>query len=513
MANRTNAAIKNIIYTNISTIVLMLASFACRMVFVRILNESYLGVNSLFSNVIGLLSVAELGIGSAIGFELYQPLADKEANKDKLIQLMQFYKKCYWAIGTIIFIVGLMLIPFLHYFAKDPGNIGDIRLYYIVFLFNSASSYFVSYKFTLTSADQKNYIYFIVNTLSTLLGDIVQIIALVLTKNYFIYLISGSIMIFIVRIIASNRINNLYPFLKEKTDEKLDRTEISHITRNIKAIFVHKMADKFITQTDNIITSTFVGLSFAGLMDNYVLIISSIKSIAMSISNSVIAGFGNMIATIKDKNVIYERYRQYRFLFMWIMGVFGICIFALINPLVSFLFGEKYLIPLYVLFVYMIEFYFSGESTCLSTIKEPAGIFVQDRWISILRAIVNIVFSIIFAIKFGLVGVYMGTICQRLVLLACLPLIINKNLFHQNMFKYYANMIYMFIVTLINGAMCYLVAIYLNQSIIMYFISAAIIFLLSNFIYYIFYHKMSEYKFVMNLVLSKTKNLLSLIKK
>ena len=513
MSKRTDAAIKNIIFINISTIILMLASFACRMVFVRILNESYLGVNSLFSNVIGLLSVADLGIGSAIGFELYKPLANKEANKDKLTKLMQFYKKCYWTIGTIIFVVGLMLIPYLHYFAKDPGNIGNIRLYYIVFLFNSASSYFVSYKFTLTAADQKNYIYFIVNTLSTLLGDIVQIIALLLTRNYFVYLVSGSIMIFIVRLIASNRINKLYPFLKEKTDGKLDKTEISHITRNIKAIFIHKMADKFITQTDNIITSTFVGLSFAGLMDNYVLIISSIKSIATSISNSVIAGFGNMIATIKDKDLIYERYRQYRFLFMWIMGVFGICIFALINPLVSFLFGEKYLIPLYVLFVYMIEFYFSGESTCLSTIKEPAGIFVQDRWISILRAIVNIVFSIIFAIKFGLVGVYMGTICQRLVLIGCLPTIINRNLFNQNMIKYYINMIYMFIVTLINGVICYFVAIYLNQNIIMYFVSVFVIFILSNLIYFIFYHKMKEYNFAQNLIIDKSKMILALIKK
>ena len=513
MINRTNAAIKNIIYTNISTIVLMLASFACRMVFVRILNESYLGVNSLFSNVIGLLSVAELGIGSAIGFELYKPLADKEANKEKLIQLMQFYKKCYWAIGTIIFIVGLMLIPFLHYFAKDPGNIGNIRLYYIVFLFNSASSYFVSYKFTLTAADQKNYIYFIVNTLSTLLGDIVQIIALVLTKNYFIYLVSGSIMIFIVRLIASYRINKLYPFLKEKSEEKLDRIEIAHITRNIKAIFVHKMADKFITQTDNIITSTFVGLSFAGLMDNYVLIISAIKSFATSISNSVIAGFGNMIATIKDKDLIYERYKQYRFLFMWIMGVCGICIFALINPLVSFLFGENYLIPLYVLFVYMIDFYFSGESTCLSTIKEPAGIFVQDRWISILRAIVNIIFSIIFAIKYGLVGVYMGTVCQRLVLLMFLPYIVNKNLFKQNIIKYYLEMIFMFIVTLVNGTICYFAALYLNQNIIMYFVSAFIIFILSNLIYLIFYHKKKEYKFAKDLIIEKSKMILALIKK
>lgn len=502
MANRTNAAIKNMIYTNITTIILMLASFACRMVFVRVLSENYLGINSLFANVIGLLSFAELGIGSAIGFELYKPLAEKK-DKKKLIQLMQFYKKCYWLIGTFIFVLGLMLIPFLNYFAKDPGNVGNIKLYYIVFLFNSASSYFVSYKFTLTAADQKNYIYFIVNTVATLLGDIIQIVALILTKNYFVYLISGSLVIFIVRIIASNQIDKLYPFLREKSTDKLNKYEIDHIFRNIKAIFVHKLSDKFINQTDNIITSAFVGLSYAGLMDNYVLIISSIKSFAMSFSNSVIAGFGHMIATIQDNNLIFEKYLQYRFLFMWIMGVFGVCIFALINPLVAFLFGEKYLIPLFVLFVYMIEFYLSGESTCLSTIKEPAGIFVQDRWISVLRAVVNIIFSILFAIRYGLVGVYMGTICQRLVLLVFLPIVVNNNLFHQNILKYYLDMVYMFLVTLINGIVCYYIAKAMNINFVMYFISAGTIFILSNAIYWLFYHKRKEFNFIKKLFFNK----------
>lgn len=502
MTKRTDAAIKNILYTNASTILLMIASFACRMIFVRVLSENYLGINSLFSNVIGLLSVAELGIGSAIGFELYKPLANEEDN-DKLIKLMYFYKKCYYFIGTFIFLAGLCLIPFLHYFAKDPGNVGNIKLYYIVFLFNSASSYFVSYKFTLTAADQKNYIYFIVNTVSILLGDIVQIIALIFSKNYLIYLVSGSIVILIVRIIASFKINELYPCLRKKPEEQLNELEVKHIVRNVKAIFIHKMSDKFIMQTDNIIISTFVGLSYAGLMDNYVLIISSIKSFATSISNAVVAGFGNLIASIKDSKLIYKKYMHYRFIYMWIIGVCSVCIFSLINPLVKLLFGNNYVVSLHVILIYMIDFYLSGEEASLNSIKEPAGIFVQDRWLSVTRAIVNIIFSIAFAIKLGLVGVYLGTICQRLVLLVFLPRIINDNLFNINIARYYIDVTRRFIITILNGVICYYIAINLNVNILMYFVSVPIVFIISNITYIIFYHRSQYYKETKNLIFTK----------
>ena len=295
MSSRLKMTARNAFWSYFSMFVSFGLQFISRTVFIYCLGEEYLGINGLFSNVLGVLSFAELGIGTAINFCLYKPVA--ENNIEKIKSYMWYYKWAYRTIAVIITIIGLALIPFLNVLVKDPGNVGNIVIYYLIYLFNTVTTYFVSYKYSLVNAEQKNYIYTNVNLIISISTIIIQVIALVIWKNFLIYLLVAAIFGVFQKIFICIYFNRLYPYLKEKNIEKLTKQEKSILITKIKALVIHKIGDVSVHQTDNIIVSAFVSTKMVGLLSNYNLFISTVSSCINVLFNSVTGSLGNLVAT------------------------------------------------------------------------------------------------------------------------------------------------------------------------------------------------------------------------
>ncbi|MDD7027878.1 MAG: polysaccharide biosynthesis protein, partial [Lachnospiraceae bacterium] len=275
--SRVKYAAKNIAFGYIGNITSTVLGFVLRTVFIMKLDETLLGINGLYTGVLTMLSLAELGIGTALNYSLYAPVANGDLEKIK--SYMLFYKKAYRAIAGVVAVIGIILIPFLKYFIKEPGDYGmqELTIYYVIFLFNTVSTYFVAYKYSLVNAEQKNYIQTNVLTLTKLVTTISQIVVLLLTANFLLYLLTAAAVELVQKIYVSQYLNKLYPYLKEKNVRPLGREETQAIKDKTRALVCHKVGDVARLQTDSIIISSFIQVSLVGVVDNYTMVINSIS--------------------------------------------------------------------------------------------------------------------------------------------------------------------------------------------------------------------------------------------
>lgn len=212
--SRTENSIKNYISNLVTTLATNLLNVLSRTVFIYILGADYLGINGLFSNLLAMLSLAELGIGSAINFSLYKPVAEND--NDKIAILMNFYKKCYRIIAGIVLGIGLIMLLFLNVLVKNPGNVQHIRLIFLIYVINTSYSYLLTYKNTLLNAYQKDYLLLKSNLFFSIFNILAQTIILVITKNYICYLLCNMVVLFLQRLYVNNLINKTYPIVLKK---------------------------------------------------------------------------------------------------------------------------------------------------------------------------------------------------------------------------------------------------------------------------------------------------------
>ena len=301
--SRTQNSILNIVTGLGGYVINTILGFVCRIVFIRCLTAEYLGISGLFTNILTMLSLAELGIGNAIVFALYKPLAIKD--ESKIASLMRYYAKAYRIIGIVVAIFGLCMIPFLGLVIKDPPNIKEnLYVIYLIYLFNTSSSYFFSYKSSLIMADQQNYIVTGLNYIITILQSIVQMIYLLLTKEYMGYLIIQTIGILSNNLIISYIANKKYPYIKSKDVSPLKQDEKKSLTSNIKALTIWKLSGLLVNNTDNIIITYFNGLATVGLSSNYTLLSNTLNTLLNQIFNGIGASVGNYNAVeSRDKKI------------------------------------------------------------------------------------------------------------------------------------------------------------------------------------------------------------------
>ena len=310
--SRTENSIKNVKISTVIYFFSILLQFINRTFFLKFLSINYLGINGLFSNVLSLLNLTELGIGSAMAFALYEPCSCE--NQKLIKQIMYLYKKVYIVLGIIILIVGIIITPFLDFFIETPPqNIGNYHLYYVLYVINISISYFYTYKRSLIICYQKQYISSITTFLKNLFICIFQIITLYLTRSYVVYLIVQIIFTFLENIFISRIADKMYPFLEEKTTFP-PKSIINNIKKNVLAMSFHKIGSVIVTGTDNLIITKFVSLSATGIYSNYLIIISSINSFLTQIFSSITASVGNLISE-KDENKIYSVFKNILFLY------------------------------------------------------------------------------------------------------------------------------------------------------------------------------------------------------
>ena len=502
MKSRTKMTFKNIFYGYIANIISLVLNFVSRTIFIKMIGTAYLGINGLFTNVLGVLSFAELGIGTALNFSLYKPVA--ENNKEKIKSIMNLYKMSYRVIAVLIAIIGLILLPFLKFIVKDPGDIGNINIYYLIFLFNTVTGYFVSYKFSLVNAEQKNYIMTNINTLIVFIEKMLQIIALLVFRSFLVYLLTASVIGLLQKIFINIYLNKLYPYLLEKNVEKLDTCELKSIRKNVSGLIWHKVGDVCVHQTDNIIISSFVNITTVGIVSNYNLIIMTVSNFINIIFNSVTCSLGNLIA-LENKKKQYEIFKTYRFVGFWLYGFSAIAFYILLSPFITLWLGENMLIPTIVILLILIDYYLKGQRICINNLKTAGGIFVEDKYVAILQAVVNIVVSVVMVNIIGLPGVYVGTVVQGLLSSIIKPCIIYKKMFEISSIEYFKDSIkYIFSVALALLLCIILDKIILIEALIMNFIFMCfVVMIIPNLIFYILFCRTKEFSNIKKMLVKK----------
>ncbi|MDE7430382.1 MAG: oligosaccharide flippase family protein [Lachnospiraceae bacterium] len=273
---RVQAAVKNIAFGQIGNLITQVLNFVLRTMFIQYLGDTLNGVNGLYTNMLSVLSMAELGIGTALNYSLYKPVARGDIEKIK--SYMQLYKKAYRIIGIVVAVLGIACSPFLPYIIKNSEGIPvrDLTLYYYIFLFNTVSTYFVSYKYSLINAEQKNYIQTNIITITKMITVLLQMIVIITTGNFYAYLLTAASVELMQKIFVSYYLNRRYPYLKEKNVKKLSKEETGEIVTKTKALMFHKIGDVARLQTDSMIISGFINTVISGFVDNYNMVLNSI---------------------------------------------------------------------------------------------------------------------------------------------------------------------------------------------------------------------------------------------
>ena len=493
--SRTENSIINSAMSIVTQVLTVVLNFAVKTVFIKMLNDEYLGVNGLFTNIITMLSLADLGIGIAIPYSLYKPLAKKDEHKINV--LMNFYKKVYTIIGIAVLLIGLSLTPFLGLIIKDiPKNVPHLSLIYILFVIHSASSYFFVYKKFLIDSDQKGYITSrIIFTFSTLLS-IIQIILLVTTKNYILFLLSSIILVIIQNIYISSKANKLYPFIKNKTDEKLEKEDMEGIKKNVSSLFIYKVGTVIMNGTDNIIISKFIGLIIVGFYSNYVLIINSITTVLNQIFNAITSSIGNLVVTTNKKRS-KEVYDNLNFANFWLYALFGVCIIVLINPFINIWIGKKYVMGFSIVFLLVLNFYVLGMQSVTNSFRNAYGLFWIAKYRPIIMVIINIVISVVLVQFIGIEGVLIGTLVSRLLTTAWLdPYIVHKYGFEISPKSYYVDYLkYLVIFTAISIILNYFVSMITINNIFILILIAILVVISVNVILVLLFFKTSEFNY------------------
>lgn len=433
-----------------SRMVAILMGFATRVVFTHTLSEAYVGINGLFTDILNVLSLSELGVGTAITFSLYGPIARGDEEKQK--SLMKLYQTIYRVVALIVLAAGLGIIPFMDLLIKNQPDVEHLTIIYLMYLGNSVISYLLVYKRTLIDAHQKLYVGILYQTIFLVIQDVVQIFVLIFTKNFILFLTIYIICTLGTNLAISWRADNMYPFLKEGKVQPLEKQEKREIARNIKAMLMHKIGTVVINNTDNLILSAFVGIVSVGCYSNYYLVIGSVRQVLDQIFLGITASVGNLGVT-EESSRVKRIFEISFFIGQWLYGWAAICLFELVSPFVELSFGKKYLFSSGVVFVICLQFYLMGLRKATQVFRDSLGLFWFDRYKAVVEAVLNLVFSLCFVQIWGICGIFLGTVASTAVTSMWVePYVLYKKRLHAPVRRYFLHLfLYMGIMVLALG--------------------------------------------------------------
>lgn len=467
--------------------------FVCRMVFVHCLSADYLGVNGLFTNVLAMLSLAELGVGSAIVYALYKPLAEND--ESKIASLMKLYSTAYRTIGTLIFIVGLCLMPFIDLIVTETPNINEsLYLLYIINLFNSASSYFFSYRSSLLIAAQRNYIVSLISYSVSLVQSIVQMLFLLIFHNYIGYLLIQTLGTLLYNVIVSYVAVKQFPYIRNKDVVPLPNDERKTLFSNIRDLMIYKISSLLVNSTDNILITFFNGLATTGIASNYTLLVNTLNSLLGQIFNGLTASVGNHNAS-EDSESKYKMFSFLNFMNFWIFGWCGLGILFCSSDMVQLCFGNEYVMSPAIPFVMALNFFSVGMMNAIWTYKHTMGLFHHGRFIQIFTGILNIVFSVLLGNYLGVLGILLATFLARAMTNIWYdPYAVFKYGFRKSPVLYIQRIIKYIIVLFIAGVLCKLSFKFIQGTIVVRTLMKIIICcIITNLVFFVSFFKTHEF--------------------
>lgn len=476
----------------------ILMGFFTRWMFIALLGKEYLGVSGLFTNVLSLLSLANLGFDTAIIYSLYKPLADGDLVAVK--GYMCVYRRVYRAVGAIVFILGCILMPFLPHLIKGTVTIPEnIYAIYLLFLAQSASSYLFSYKQSLLTASQQNRINSLYHSIFMVLRNLGEMVVL-----FFFHAYIPTLICIIAFQLAENAwiarvTDKKFPFLTDSSAGEISFEQKQSLKENVKSLFLYKISGTIISSTDNILISRFQGLASVGLYSNYVYIVDVIRTFLSYIFYSMTASIGNYNAT-ESKEANEKMFYNLFFASFWLYGFTGICMGTLLNPFISLWIGEDYLLPNWTVFIIIVNYYTAGVQYASTTYREVTGLFKVGKYRPLIAAMINLVVSIILAYPLGISGVLLGTIISRLCVYFWYdPYIIHKKLFQRKLNYYFTTYLLYLMAAFGMGAICLIICNRipaLNQW-IAFLVKALICAVFPNVGFFIVFRKRAEFQVIL----------------
>lgn len=499
---------KNVRLALVCQVITLITNFVVRRLIVSFLSPEYLSVGGLFTNIMTVLSLAELGVGTSITFSLFKPL--NEGDEGKLRALMRLFRRAYTVIGTVVFALGLALLPLLRFFVDDfdaaIAAVPDFYVIYVLYVVNSAASYFLSYSRTLIIADQKRYVTSVFSSLSQAALCIAACVVLWLTKNYVIFMaitvgvtLAENVGLFIFS-------KKTYPYLNNKDVPPLDDGDRSTIKANVTASMMHNVGGVLVNGTDNIIISRFVSFLTEGVYTAYHLIAAAVDSILRPIFQSATASFGDL-SVEENGERRREVFSRMFFAGAWLYGFCAVCIAVLSRHFVGLWLGDGFEIDEPSVMLVALNFYLVGMRRPGISAREAMGLLRYDKWKSIAEAAINVVISIILAKPLGLFGVLLGTTISSM--LTCFwvePLVLCRRGFGTGMGWFFLRY---GIYTLVTGgafaASYFACRAVPTGGILGFIIKAAICLVVTNLIYLVVYCRIDEFKYFYKLMISKIK--------
>ncbi|WP_051411518.1 lipopolysaccharide biosynthesis protein [Ruminococcus flavefaciens] len=463
--SRTKKASRNVLVGVLSKLIVMLLAFITKTIFIRQLGVEYNGVNGLYSNILAVLALSELGVGNVLNYSLYSALRNN--NTEKVKSLVVYFKKIYYGIAFAISVIGLALVPFLKYIINSELPLDKLILYYLLFLTNSVVSYFVIYKTTVINADQNNYISSICDIVTTICVYSTEIIYLLVCKEFIGYLIIQVVFTILRNIMMNCITNRKYPYLKhlKSNTVSLESDDKRKIVDNIKSTFLYKIAAVILNNTDNILISILVGTVFVGYYSNYYLIVTYIMNFVNIFIIGITASLGSLNSE-KDMEASYKMFNILCLIFTFFGTVFVCCLINCFQPFITIWIGQEHVMNYSWVIVITLNMFLATIMNPVWLFRETMGLFKQVRFILLITAGLNIVFSIILGKLFGVPGILAATFIAKLVSQYWYEPKILFSKFQKPVYLFYTNQIKQVVVMIVAAGVSMFICKFIGDSLI-----------------------------------------------
>ncbi len=499
---RTKNAVRNATYGTLYRIVTILFPFVIRTVMLYIMGSEYVGLNSLFTSILSFLSLAELGIGEALVYSMYKPIA--EGDKDSICALLNLYRRLYRYIGAIILAIGLLLLPFLKYLVNG-GCPEDVSLYvlYLIYLFNTVISYWLfGYKQSLLTAHQRSDIISKRSLVIQSVMYVLQIVVLFISRNYYMYIILLPIFTIITNLANSIIVDRMYP--EYKCVGHVSKEEQQSITKKVIALFGTKVNSTVMHSLDNIVISAFLGLTMVAQYGNYYYIMNAIVGVMSVIYGSLTAGLGNSLVTESvDKN--YRDFNALSFLNAWIVAFCSVSLLCLYQPFMELWVGEALMFDMGVVILLVIYFYVYQIRRIVLTYKDAGGIWWEDRFRPYVQMLINITGNLIMVQFIGIYGVILSSIISMIFSIPWENYTVFKYIFKRSSKQYYKKLLTYLLITIICCAITWAICFWCPDGFLGLFLRAVICVLVPNVVFLLIYRKSEEFTLIKQRLLNLIK--------
>lgn len=391
-------------------IIAILLTFIGRQIFLRVLTVEYLGINTLFSDILSVLSLADMGMATAMAYSFYKPLSEKD--EDKLAALIGFYNRVYNVIAMVVATAGLALLPFLRYIINLENDIQYIEIYYLISLATIVVSYLFVYKSTIITADQNRSVILKYRIGASTLNIVLQIVVLITLGNFMAYCSVTFFTTLASNILISRKASNMYPFIKRKI--KLGDDDKRAVFQNMSSMVIYKFANTILVGSDNIIISVLIGTAIVGKYSNYMLAVSNLSNMSYILFTSLSASIGNLIVMEAPEKRL-QVFKVMQMISYWIGGFLGFCLFFLLDDFVYLWIGREFIFDLFTKSAILLYFYLIIAMYPVTAFREATGMYQKTKYVMLIAAILKITLAIILGTYLGLPGIILANFISKIL--------------------------------------------------------------------------------------------------